>query len=151
MTATSAPQSFPIAPDANPSFDKPWHAEAFGLAVAAHQADLFGWKEWVRTFAGNSRNATAAANEQSEAYYEDWLGTLEHLLTHHGIVDPAEVQGRVEDWRRAYLNTPHGEPVVLESRRAAVRECALSKVHSHHHHGKSSRPGPVFISPARTT
>ena len=48
-------------------------------------------------------------------YYEHWLRALERLCAAKGMVDPAEIRTRQEEWRRAYLDTPHGGPV--EARR----------------------------------
>jgi hypothetical protein len=39
---------------------------------------------------------------------------VEKLLHHIGIIGRGELEARVEAWRQAYLNTPHGKPVELQ-------------------------------------
>ena len=40
---------------------------------------------------------------------------LEHLIAADGRVTPDGLASRIEQWRRAYRNTPHGQPVELSA------------------------------------
>ena len=46
-------------------------------------------------------------------YYGAYLGALEQILDRSRFAPQAEVDRREQDWRRAYLNSPHGKPVTL--------------------------------------
>jgi hypothetical protein len=37
------------------------------------------------------------------------------MCAEKGMVEPAEINRRQEQWRRAYLATPHGQPVQLDA------------------------------------
>jgi nitrile hydratase accessory protein len=93
-----------------PAFTEPWQAEAFALAVALNQKGAFAWREWVAQFA--TQGATRTGGE-GDAYFERWLAALEELVVAHGLLRAPEIERRVAQWRRAYLNTPHGQPVEL--------------------------------------
>jgi nitrile hydratase accessory protein len=72
LTAPGAAR--PTRPDA--PFEAPWQARAFALAVAAHEAGLFDWKEWSATLGGALQGAATDGSD----YYERWLLALESLL-----------------------------------------------------------------------
>jgi hypothetical protein len=46
-------------------------------------------------------------------YYSAFLSALEQILDRSQFALQAEVDRREQDWRHAYLNTPHGKPVAL--------------------------------------
>jgi hypothetical protein len=58
-------------------------------------------------------HAPAGDPAQAEGYFQHWLDALERICADKGLVDPADMRMRQEEWRRAYLDTPHGEPVAL--------------------------------------
>ena len=47
--------------------------------------------------------------------YRQWLAALEKLVADKGLASQTEMTGRKEDWRRAYLNTPHGQAIDLSA------------------------------------
>jgi nitrile hydratase accessory protein len=164
MTAEGLdPESF-AAPRTEPETDglvfaEPWQAEVFSLAVVAHRENVFSWTTWVEAFSAY-HNSHAMASELD--YYQHWLAALEQLLTRDGVVLTSEIEARVEQWRLAYLRTPHGQPVEL-SRGLTPAECSDSSHHhgehaGHHHphgnagspasHRQPPRPRPLFVSPA---
>ncbi len=55
--------------------------------------------------------------DDSDTYYEAVVSALERLLNLSKRVSSAELVQRQEDWRRAYLHTPHGKPVELAAGR----------------------------------
>jgi nitrile hydratase accessory protein len=93
--------------EGGPIFAEPWQAHAFALAVRLAEAGCFTWPEWA-----------AALGEEIRAgpdrdYYQHWLSALERLCAAKGLVSGPAMHQRKEEWRRAYLHTPHGRPVEL--------------------------------------
>ena len=50
-----------------------------------------------------------------DTYYRHWLAALERLAAEKGLVRGGELGARKAAWKRAFLNTAHGQPVVLEA------------------------------------
>ena len=72
---------------------------------------------WAETLGAALRKRSAAgSNDDAELYYSAVLDAVETLLFDSGTVAPNEVSAREEQWRKAYLNTPHGQPVELSAR-----------------------------------
>ena len=95
-----------------PVFKEPWQATAFALAVHLSERGAIPWSEWSAAL-GHEIQAAAGDPAQVEGHFQQWLRALERLCAEKGMVDPAEIRVRQEEWRRAYLATPHGEPVEL--------------------------------------
>ncbi|ESY92713.1 hypothetical protein X738_26860 [Mesorhizobium sp. LNHC209A00] len=53
------------------------------------------------------------ARDDTEPYYWAVLSALEHL-NHRLAISGEELARRRKDWERAYLRTPHGQPIMLE-------------------------------------
>jgi hypothetical protein len=73
--------------------------------------------EWTRAFGA----ALSAASERGEpddnaTYYAALAAALGKVLVANGLLKASEVERRIEDWREAYLRTPHGKPVALGNR-----------------------------------
>jgi len=99
-----------------PVFREPWEAQVFALAVRLHERGLFGWDEWAAALAREIEAAQAAGDpDLGDTYYRHWSRALEKLLARKGAALPADIDRRTEEWRRAYLDTPHGEPVELDA------------------------------------
>ena len=97
-----------------PAFDQPWQAEAFSILVALNEAGHFPWKDWVQLFSRVIKSAPALPGETAnDAYYRQWAVALEEMAIGLGAVGKEEIAAREQEWRRAYLNTPHGRPVHL--------------------------------------
>jgi len=114
---------FPVATDdfpplprdrESPVFDEPWQAQAFALAVRLAEAGCFSWPEWSAVLSQEIRSAQEHG-EAEVGYYDLWLRALERLCVEKGLVNAADMQRRKEQWRRAYLNTPHGQPIELSA------------------------------------
>ncbi len=103
--------------DAGPVFKEPWEAQAFALAVHLEAAGWFSWTEWASALARQIKSAQAAGDpDLGDTYYLHWLQTLAALCAEKGLVLPAGLTRRTEEWREAYRRTPHGRPVELEPR-----------------------------------
>lgn len=97
-----------------PVFAEPWQAQAFALAVSLSERGLFSWEEWTQTFGAEIKAAQAAGDpDLGDTYYEHWMRALERLVAEKGAATPRQLDARTEQWRQAYLNTPHGQPVEL--------------------------------------
>ena len=107
-------RGIPLDDDGRPAFAEPWEASAFALAVHLSGAGHFTWDEWAATLSGEIRAAQQEGDpDVGDTYYRHWLRALERLCRERGLVSEAEGSERKETWRRAYLNTPHGQPVDL--------------------------------------
>lgn len=109
---------YPFQPCDNegPVFKEPWEAQAFGMVVALHQAGAFSWDEW----ATHLNTEIMAAQEEGDpdlgdTYYQHWLRALEKIVSEKNLTSTTEISARVEKWRAAYINTPHGQAIELNS------------------------------------
>jgi nitrile hydratase accessory protein len=99
-----------------PVFQEPWQAQAFALAVHLSAAGHFTWQEWVEVLSQQIKTAQAQGDaDLGDTYYRHWLAALEQLCAARGLVGTQDLQRRTEEWRRAYLNTPHGQSVALSA------------------------------------
>ena len=97
-----------------PVFNQPWEAKAFALAVRLSEAGCFTWPEWVRIFSREIKAAQERGDpDLGDTYYQHWLNALERVCATKGLVGREDMHRRKADWRRAYLNTPHGQPIDL--------------------------------------
>ena len=95
-------------------FADAWHAQIFGTTVALSRAGLFTWAKWVDTFSAEIRANPQTAEETSEqAYYRQWLDALQRIVVASARVSSDEIVETMEHWRRSFLATPHGKPIVF--------------------------------------
>ncbi|NKB35194.1 MAG: nitrile hydratase accessory protein [Pseudomonadales bacterium] len=109
-------KKLPLQPfdDDGPVFNEPWEAQAFALVLALHEAEQFTWDEWARML--NEEIVRAQKNgdpDLGNTYYQHWLNALEKITLVKNISSNSEIHAKAEQWRHAYLSTPHGEPVEL--------------------------------------
>lgn len=117
-------QRFPLQPrdEQGPVFAEPWEAQAFALVIALHEQGQFTWSEWAQALSEQISKAQQAGDpDLGDSYYRHWLAALEALSQQKNLSSAEEMQERKSRWRRAYLNTAHGEPIELS---AADRERA---------------------------
>jgi nitrile hydratase accessory protein len=99
-----------------PVFADPWQGQAFALAVRLSEQGHFTWSEWARALSAELKSAAARGEpDDGSRYYEHWLAALEQLVAAKGLSDAHSLARRKDQWRAAYLATPHGKPVTLES------------------------------------
>ena len=108
--------SDPLAPlartDGEVVFDEAWQVQALGLADCLVHAGVISASQWAEALREAVR---AQAPDDRETYYNAVLSALEALLHRSGTVGAREVAARKAQWERAYLNTPHGQPVELRA------------------------------------
>jgi len=112
------PEIDEIAPlarhDKDPVFDEPWQAQALGLAFSLAEQGLFTPAQWSQALGAKHREILAqGAPDIAQSYYEAVVQALEELTCASGGLTSDVLDERTQTWRRAYLNTPHGEPVEL--------------------------------------
>ncbi len=101
-----------------PVFREPWEANAFAMAVRLNEAGVFTWVEWAATLASEIDSAQADGDRDlGDTYYRHWLNALETLVASKGLLGVSDMARRKEEWRRAYLATPHGAPIELSQER----------------------------------
>ena len=100
--------------DDEPIFDEPWQAQALALASNLIDQGVFSNIEWSDALGAELESAKARGDcDDAQTYFRSVLAALEGLLASDGRVSTSNLGFRTEAWRRAYLNTPHGQPVDL--------------------------------------
>jgi nitrile hydratase accessory protein len=117
---TSEPAENALKPlasvDGEAAFDEPWQAEALAIADTLVQSGMFSAVAWSAALGEALRNAEAdGASDDQQTYYRCVLTALEGLIAQHSEIDRPAMSAKREDWERAYLATPHGQPVKLAS------------------------------------
>ena len=92
------------------TFEEPWQAEAFALAIGLYEQGLFSWSEWSEALGAE---IAKLAKQGGEDYFLCWLNAVETLAERKALASRAELAGIQDAWREAYRTTPHGKPVRL--------------------------------------
>jgi nitrile hydratase accessory protein len=109
--------------DGEPAFDEAWQAQALAMADLMVRAGVVSADAWAQALGEKLRESAEAGDaDDTEAYYQAVLSALEDLLASAGAASFQEVGTREEEWRRAYLNTPHGKPVELSAGQGSQSE-----------------------------
>ena len=102
--------------DHEPVFDEPWQAQALGLAFSLSERGVFTPAQWSQTLGTAHRKLLdGGAQDTPRTYYEAVVQALEQLIQENGPFSADLLEDRVQTWRQAYLNTPHGQPVQLSA------------------------------------
>lgn len=141
-----APSKEAMLKDDGIIFEEPWQAQAFSVTVLLNKAGLFDWKVWVKTFAKHISTYPRQPDEtDQQAYYRQWLSALEELLDNIGLTDQQLRDLYKENWRRSYVATEHGQPIVYRKDLPNLKN--PDPHHHHHHHGP--KPEPICVSPSK--
>lgn len=98
--------------DSGPVFAEPWQADAFAMVVALTDARVFTAAEWSDALGAAIQAAGKAGDpDLGDTYYHHWVAALESLCVTRAEIATAAIDECQHDWRRAYENTPHGQPV----------------------------------------
>lgn len=102
--------------DGEPVFEEAWQAQILGLAFSLAEAGLFTRAQWSETLGAElAKAAQSGEADTQENYYLAAQRALETLIAAGAPDAMAALPQRIEQWRRAYLNTPHGQPVALSA------------------------------------
>ena len=117
MEVTDESSLKPLAAvDGQPAFDEPWQAQVLAIADTLAQNGLFTAGEWSAALGAELKKAQAdGADDDQQTYYRCALSALEGLVAGNSEIDLQAMANKREDWEKAYLSTPHGQPVVLDT------------------------------------
>ena len=102
--------------DGDPTFDEAWQAQSLAIADTLVDAGVVTATRWAEALGSELKSAArAGAADDADTYYLAVLGTVEKLLRQIEIIGREELDARVDEWRQAYLSTPHGKPVELQA------------------------------------
>ena len=100
------------AVEEGPVFAEQWQAEALAMADLLIQEGRVDAKVWAQTL-GDQLAQWQAEEDSAENYYQAVLAALQVVLRDGELLAEPEIELRQGEWERAYLSTPHGEPVKL--------------------------------------
>ena len=117
MTSTSGSAvEIPLQPQPNATFNSPWEAQVFALAVRLQETGILTRQAWTLALADEIQRARQRNDpDLGDTYYHHWTRALERALIKSSLVDDQEIERRIDAWREAYANTPHGHAVLLSS------------------------------------
>jgi nitrile hydratase accessory protein len=102
-------------PHEEPVFAEAWQARAFALVLKLSERGHFTQGEWTVALARQLRNVVEGGEtDDGTHYYDHWLAALEALVIEKAMTTRASLDTRKEEWKDAYLQTPHGKPVELK-------------------------------------
>ena len=122
-----------------PTFDAPWQARAFAVAVALTDEDDLPWDAFQSRLVAEIDAGDADGDDPEEVYYRQWLGALERLLVEEGLLASGELTDRAaafEAGDRSAHEFVAGDPHAHADR--------LPEGHaegSHHDHGEGHSHG----------
>lgn len=111
--ASDAPKPL-VEHDTDVIFQEGWHAQVIALAFNLVERGQFTNAQWSEALGGELVKAkTRHDADNSETYYRAALAALESLLDEQQSLSSDSLDDRTQAWRKAYLRTPHGQPVAL--------------------------------------
>ena len=97
-----------------PAFRAPWEAQVFALICALQDDGCLPAAEWSNLLGEEIRQARERGDpDLGDTYYVHCLTALEKWLLQSKLAEREDISALITDWRSAYLNTPHGQPVEL--------------------------------------
>jgi nitrile hydratase accessory protein len=133
-----------------PTFREPWQAKAFAIVVLLHRQGRFEWDEWVQVLSGEIAACPQQPGEDPDAaYHRQFLAALERIVAALGIANPGDQLRRKEEWRGAYLNTPHGHAVELAAAAGNADYRAPDASGALQRHDLAPVLRPIAVSPPR--
>ncbi len=101
--------------DGEPVFDEAWQAQLLAMVNQMIVDGVFSNVIWSDTLGQNLKNAEAQGQaDDIDIYYTAVLATFETLLAQSSDVSAETITDKQQAWERAYLSTPHGQPVILK-------------------------------------
>lgn len=77
------------------TFAAPWESQAFGLALALHEAGRFGWEDFRQRLIDEIGTWEASQpSGEGWSYYGCWLSALERLVSERGLVGGDDLRDR---------------------------------------------------------
>ena len=102
--------------DGEPLFTEAWQAQLLAMVDQMISDGKFSNSDWSQTLGRNLSDVSAAGKaDDIETYYAAALATFEDLLGQLPDLSMQSIDDTQKAWEQAYLDTPHGQPVVLKS------------------------------------
>lgn len=102
--------------DGEPVFDEAWQAQLLAMVDQMIGNGVFTNVLWSETLGQNLKDAEARGQaDDIDTYYAAVLSTFETLLAQSTEVSSDIITDKQQAWERAYLSTPHGQPVILKN------------------------------------
>lgn len=116
MTKSDATLKPLISPQGEPVLDEAWQAEVLAMADTLVASGIVSANTWSATL-GNMLEIARQNGEPDTplTYYQCALSALEQVILEHDCLTRPEITQRKQQWYDAYLRTPHGQPVELDS------------------------------------
>lgn len=100
--------------DDEPTFNEAWQAQVLAIAQNLIATGAIKADDWSNALgAALDRIQVDAQTDTVENYYQAALDALEIVLQSNCGISKEVMLKRKSDWARAYVRTPHGEPVEL--------------------------------------
>ena len=99
-------------------FDEPWQAQVLAMADLLIQSKQLSANEWASALGEQlklTQNIADDSKNAKENYYQAALLALTQLIESSQIISQRQLHNRIDDWKSAYLSTPHGKPVELKN------------------------------------
>lgn len=101
--------------DGEPLFTEAWQAQLLAMVDQMITDGLIPASLWSETLGQKLRDAIAEGKpDDIETYYSAALAAFETLLEQLPLLSMQSVDDTQKAWEQAYLNTPHGQPVILK-------------------------------------
>jgi len=79
-------------------FAAPWESQAFGVALALHDAGRIDWEDFRQSLIREIADWEAAhPSGEGWSYYECWLRSLERLVSGTGLVAADDLRARRDE------------------------------------------------------
>lgn len=99
--SSESSQRVTLPGDQEPTFEAPWQARSFAIAVALsdHYRGEYSWQEFQERLVREIENPADGDTSSSESvYYEQWLRALEQLVIEEEFVDTDAVRDRIREF-----------------------------------------------------
>ena len=104
----------PLRCDKNqPVFDEQWQAQALAMADLLIQSEQVSANQWSQTLGKHLNVLQTGQADNQLSYYQAVLNALEELIQQNKLLTNKQIGNREQAWKKAYLSTPHGQPVEL--------------------------------------
>ena len=101
--------------DGEPVFDEAWQAQLLAMVDQMIGDGVFTNALWSETLGQKLKEAESRGQDDDiDTYYAAVLATFETLLAQSTEVSSDTITDKHQAWERAYLSTPHGQPVILK-------------------------------------
>ena len=106
-----------IVEPGSPVFSEPWQAQVMAMADLLIESGQLPASQWS-SILGAHLKVKQFDEDSLENYYLSALAALTELIERHDLISSDQLENREQDWKKAYLATPHGQPVELEKQGA---------------------------------